>query len=335
MQFDFKTAFLNAPIPDGIDYYVEPPVGLNKPEGMVCRLKKALYGLRQSPQYWYNTVKPLLEARGFESLDSDVRLFRHKRYDILLLLYVDDLLIAAPSIRVINNVRNEIAKQFELKELGPMKRFLGFDVVRDRARRKIFVSQESYVRAFLAKKDMTTCNPAQTPWPSKMELPTTWEPVMNRQKEYIKDIGSLNWLSTGTRPDITYTVSRLAEANAGPSQAHLELLKHVLRYLNGTTAQGIEFGGDDMDIKDMKLIAFTDASLADRLPSRHSTGGHAVFVAGAPVLWKSKKQTFVALSSTEAEFANLTPTALSTMWVSQILKDCGAPQMAPMVIFYR
>ena len=135
-------------------------------------MKKALYGLRQSPQYWYNTVKPLLEAGGFESLDSNTYLFRHRRYDILLLLYVDNLLIAVPSILVINNVRDQIAKQFELKELGPVKRFLGFDVICDRAQRKIFVSQESYIRALLAKKDITGYNPVQTPWPSKMELPT-------------------------------------------------------------------------------------------------------------------------------------------------------------------
>ncbi|EAQ83859.1 hypothetical protein CHGG_10263 [Chaetomium globosum CBS 148.51] len=325
--------FLNTPIPKGIDYYVEPPEGLDIPPDMVCRLRKALYGLRKSPQYWFNTVKPLLEERGFKALETDACLFRHKRYDILLVLYVDDLLIAAPSTAMIHTVRDEIIKQFELKELGPVKRFLGFDIVRDRKQKKIFVSQESYTRALLAKREMSDCHPTPTPWPSKMELPATWEPVMKRQKAYIKDTGSLNWLACGTRPDIAYTVSRLAEANAGPSQAHLDLLKHVFRYLKGTTDLGIEFGGDEISCDDMRMMAFADASLADRLPSRQSTGGHSVFLAGAPVLWKSKKQTFVALSTTEAEFTNLTPTALSTMWVSQILKDCGIPQKIPTVIF--
>ncbi|EAQ84778.1 hypothetical protein CHGG_08792 [Chaetomium globosum CBS 148.51] len=333
LQYDFITAFLNTPIPKGIDYYVEPPEGLDIPPDMVCRLRKALYGLRKSPQYWFNTVKPLLEERGFKALETDACLFRHKRYDILLVLYVDDLLIAAPSTAMIHTVRDEIIKQFELKELGPVKRFLGFDIVRDRKQKKIFVSQESYTRALLAKREMSDCHPTPTPWPSKMELPATWEPVMKRQKAYIKDTGSLNWLACGTRPDIAYTVSRLAEANAGPSQAHLDLLKHVFRYLKGTTDLGIEFGGDEISCDDMRMMAFADASLADRLPSRQSTGGHSVFLAGAPVLWKSKKQTFVALSTTEAEFTNLTPTALSTMWVSQILKDCGIPQKIPTVIF--
>ena len=81
------------------------------------------------------------------------------------------------------------------------------------------------------------------------------------------------------------------------------------------------------------MLTFADTSLADRLPSRHSTGGHIVFVAGAPVLWKTKKQTFVALSTTEAEFTNLTPAALSAKWVAKILEDCGAPQPTPTLVF--
>ena len=156
---------------------------------------------------------------------------------------------------------------------------------------------------------------------------------MAQQKSYIKDTGSINWAATGTRPDIAYTASRLAEANAGPSQAHLDLMKHLLRYLNGTAEYGLEFGGRELSIADLMMRTFADASLADRLPSRHSTGGHAVFVAGGPVLWRTKKQTFVALSTTEAEFANLTPAGLSAKWVFRILEECGAQQPAPVILF--
>ncbi|KAL2022214.1 hypothetical protein VTK56DRAFT_5824 [Thermocarpiscus australiensis] len=110
-------------------------------------------------------------------------------------------------------------------------------------------------------------------------------------------------------------------------------MKHLLRYLKGIIDYGLEFGGRDLTIADLLMVTFADASLADRLPSRHSTGGHAVFVAGAPVIWKTKKQTFVALSTTEAEFANLTPAALSAKWVAGILEECGAPQPKPTILF--
>jgi hypothetical protein len=165
MQFDFKTAFLNADIPEGAEYYVEPPDGLDKPAGVVCRLKKALYGLRQSPLYWFNTVKPVIEDMGFESLDCDICLFRHKELGILVVLYVDDLLIAARTTALINRTRDQLMQIYELKELGEVKRFLGFDVLRDRKARKVFVSQASYIKAFLAKKGLEDCQPASTPWP--------------------------------------------------------------------------------------------------------------------------------------------------------------------------
>jgi hypothetical protein len=331
-QFDFKTAFLNADIPADEEYYVEPPPGLDKPPGMVCKLKKALYGLRQSPLYWFKTIKPVMEDMGFEPIESDICLFRHKELGILVVLYVDDLLVAAETKRLVHRTRDQLRQRFELKDLGEAKRFLGYDILRDRDARKIFISQESYITALLEKKGMADCQPVTTPWPSKFELPTQWSPLMADQKAYIKDTGSINWVSCGTRPDIAYTVSRLAEANAGPSKEHLDLMKHLYRYLKGTKSYGIELGGHFAP-NDMNLMAFGDASLADRLPTRHSTGGHVVFVAGGPVQWKTKKQTFVALSTTEAEFTNLTPTALSAKWVAKILEDCGAKQPLPTVLF--
>jgi hypothetical protein len=333
MQFDFKTAFLNAEIPPDEEYFIDPPPGLGKPTDMVCKLRKALYGLRQSPLYWFNTIKPVMEQMGFEPLDADICLFRHKKKGILVVLYVDDLLVAARTVDLVNWVRDQLANKYELKELGEVKRFLGFDVIRDRTARKIFISQESYIKAQLKKLGMENAHPVATPWPSKLELPAAWDPLMDQQKEYISNTGSLNWAATGTRPDIAYTVSRLAEANAGPSEAHLTLMKHLWRYLAGTAEYGLELGGQDLSTEDLLMRTFADASLADRLPSRHSTGGHAVFVAGAPVMWKTKKQTFVALSTTEAEFANLTPAGLSAKWVAKILEECGAPQPAPRILF--
>lgn len=332
-QFDFKTAFLNASIPDDVEYYVQPPPGLDKPSGFVCKLKKALYGLRQSPLYWFLTIKPVMEHLGFESLRSDLCLFRHKKTGALVVLYVDDLLVAARTMGIINAICDQLRGVYDLKEIGEVQRFLGFDVIRDRANRKFYISQASYIKTLLQKVDMWDCNPVTTPWPNKLELPTTWEPIAWATKGYIKKTGSLNWVSTGTRPDIAYTVSRLCEANSGPSQAHLDLMTHLWRYLRGSYDYALVFGGKGLGPKDLVPHVFADASWADCMPSRHSTGGHIVFVAGGPVHWKTKKQTFVALSTTEAEFANLTPAGQSAIWVANILNECGYPQEAPKVIY--
>jgi len=88
-----------------------------------------------------------------------------------------------------------------------------------------------------------------------MTLPATgtWAPVTERQKTYAKDTGAINWLSCGTRADIAYTVSRLAEANAGLSQEHLDLMHYLYRYIKGTATYGIELGGSDVDVTDMMM----------------------------------------------------------------------------------
>ncbi len=90
-------------------------------------------------------------------------MFRHTDLDILVVLYVDDLLAAAPIVAIINDVRDRLKRAFDLKELGEVKRFLGFDILRNRDDRKIFISQESYTRALLAKRDLQHCNAAPTP----------------------------------------------------------------------------------------------------------------------------------------------------------------------------
>jgi len=332
-QFDFKTAFLNAGLRGDI-YYVEQPRGLSTGDALVWLLKKALYGLRRSPQYWFDTIMPVLKSMGFEPFNQDTCIFKNEKTGVLLLLYVDDVLIAARQLTDIHLVRDQLMKHFELKEMGEIKRYLGFDVVRDYVNNTVFISQQAYTKTILAK--FTTLDDSSSkalcPWPSKYEIPRQWEPHMQEAHHYIKQTGSLLYLSTGTRPDITYTISRLCEGNAGPGQEHLTVLKHLYRYLKTTSAMGLILGGK-MKIEQMGPIGYGDASYADDLSTRHSTGGHVVFFGGGPVFWKTKKQTFVALSTTEAEFCNLTPTAKSAQWVAEVVKQFGVPINKPIVVF--
>jgi hypothetical protein len=139
-------------------------------------------------------------------------------------------------------------------------------------------------------------------------------------------------LATGTRPEITYTVSKLCEANSGPSDEHLTLMKHLARYIKYTATLSICLGGKLPDPK-LNLHAYADAAFADNILTRHSTGGYVIFYGGGPVLWKSRKQSIVTLSSTEAEFINLTPTGLAVKWIKQILKEAECPQDQPSIIF--
>ena len=169
-----------------------------------------------------------------------------------------------------------------------------------------------------------------------------WQPppLQNEKKPAISVItyyqratGSANWLSTNTRPDLTQTVNKLCEANANPSSYYLEAVKRFLRYLQGTKSWGITLGGKEFTKKELGLQIYADAAFGNDPIYRFSTGGHVVLAGGGPLFWKSKKQTLVTLSSTEAEFVNLTPAGLTAIWIANILKEAGCPQKIPHILF--
>ncbi|KJZ70069.1 hypothetical protein HIM_10530 [Hirsutella minnesotensis 3608] len=331
-QFDIATAFLNADIPEGTNIYVMQPEGYEDGTSRVCLLKKALYGLRKSPLWWFKTITPVLQSLGFEPLDADLCLFKDEKRGCILILYVDDMLVAAPTKEIVFHVREQLQSFFEVKDLGEVKDFLGFTVIRDRPNKRIYLSQKNFTEKIISKYGYQKVNAATTPWPRGFELPTTWEPDKASQKSYIRQTGSLNFLSTGTRPDITYATNRLCEANAGPSDQHMQLLKHLFRYLIGTSSLSLCLGGK-YTITNLPLLAFADAAFADRIPTRHSTAGYTILLAGCPILWKSSRQTIVALSTTEAEFMNLTPTGQALLWIHRIIQNLGVRSSKPVIIF--
>lgn len=155
---------------------------------------------------------------------------------------------------------------------------------------------------------------------------------MGTTRDYQEQTGCLNFLSFCTRPDITYTVMRLCEANAGPSEDHWKLNQHLWRYLGANLNRGLKCGGR-FPIDNLKLCAYGDASFANDLLTRASVGGHVVMLASTPVAWRSKKQTLVTLSTSEAEFVNLTPTAKALYWARNVLEEAGFNQPEPQILF--
>jgi hypothetical protein len=132
---------------------------------------------------------------------------------------------------------------------------------------------------------------------------------------------------------MTQAVNKLCEVNANPSSYYLEAMKRLLRYLHGTTEWGITLGGKEFTKKKLGLLIYADAAFGDDPIYRFSTGGHVFLAGGGPLYWKSKKQTLVTLSSTEAEFINLTPAGLTAIWIANILKEAGYSQKKPLILF--
>ncbi|KAL8290954.1 hypothetical protein RB600_006432 [Gaeumannomyces tritici] len=333
-QYDFVGAYLGATVPGDTDVYVQQPQGIAVGEkGQVCELRKALYGLRKAPLWWYNTVTPFLKALGFVPVHQDVCLYVRRATGGMLLLYVDDMQIAATTDSEIEAIASEISKRFEITALGDSQTFLGMQVVRDKANKTICLYQRDYITKIITKYGREDLHPVKTPWPSGFVIPATWDPLpASEVAVYQSEVASLGYLSGITRPDMTFTVRRLQEAQSGPGKEHLQLMKHLWRYLTGTRQYALRLGSKDYTHHDMGLKAYGDASFANCLRTRASTGGVVIMLAGGPVHWQSKRQSFVTASTTEAEFVNLLPTGRCGLWINGILDQLGCPQDELLVV---
>jgi len=121
--------------------------------------------------------------------------------------------------------------------------------------------------------------------------------VLADQSLYQSAVGSLLYLSTSTRPDIAFAESNVAKFSANPTKRHWTGVKRILRYLKGTSDLGLHYTSNDVD----NLVGYLDSDWAGDLDGRKSTSGYLFKLCGAPISWRSKKQTSVALSTAEAE----------------------------------
>lgn len=153
-----------------------------------------------------------------------------------------------------------------------------------------------------------------------------------KELPYAEAVGVLLWLARGTRPDIAFAVGVFSRYTSNPGQAMWEGIKRVFRYLKGTSTMGVVYGRS-ADGNGLVFAGFTDADFAGDLDTRHSTSGYVFTINGAAVSWGSKKQSMVALSTTEAEYMAMCFAAKEAMWLRQLLRDLGYDMSQPTVIW--
>uniref|UniRef100_A0A2N9FJ85 Reverse transcriptase Ty1/copia-type domain-containing protein n=1 Tax=Fagus sylvatica TaxID=28930 RepID=A0A2N9FJ85_FAGSY len=298
-QLDISNAFLHGFLKEDV-YMVQPPgfVDSASPH-LVCKLHKSLYGLKQAPRAWFERFTSHLLTIGFTASTADPSLFVFRNGSTLLylLLYVDDIILTGTHPAAITSLITELASTFELKDLGPLRYFLGLQI--DYGRDYLFVNQRKYVTDLLTKFNMTTCKAASTPFPISHKLQASSEDLLSDPTQYRSLVGALQY-ATFTRPDITYAVNQVCQYMHKPTVTHLAAAKRILRYLQGTLHLGIRFQAGSST-----LTAFTDSDWAGDPYDRRSTTGITVFLGNNPITWMSKKQHTVSRSSTEAEYRAL------------------------------
>ncbi|KAL5752990.1 hypothetical protein ACOSQ2_023497 [Xanthoceras sorbifolium] len=328
-QLDVKTAFLHGDLEEEI--YMRQPEGFKEAgkENLVCRLKKSLYGLKQAPRQWYKKFDSFMSSSGFTRCQADHCCYI-KRFDnsfIILLLYVDDMLVAGSDMQEIMNLKRELSKQFAMKNLGAAKQILGMRIKRDTKSGTLLLSQAEYIKKVLSRFNMQDAKPVSTPLGvhfrlSKEQSPKTEEERTHMAKvPYASAIGSLMYAMVCTRPDIAQAVGAVSRYMNNPGKIHWEAVKWILRYLRGTTNKTLCFKGGDTT-----LTGYVDADLAGNVDIRKSTTGYVYTLGGTAVSWVSQLQKIVALSTTEAEYVAVTEASKEMVWLQSFLEELGKKQ---------
>ena len=312
-QMDVKTTFLNGVVEEEV--YVEQSLGFetHDRETHVCKLKKALYGLKQAPRTWYGRIDSFLMSLGFTKSKADPNLYSkiEDGMQVILLLYVDDLFLTGDE-ELIADSKRKLAAEFEMKDLGPMHYFLGLEVWQNSD--EIILSQGKYAMEILKRFGMMDCKSMSTLMMTNLKLLGDTSSGTIDATLYRQMIGSLMYL-TNTRPDICFAVNTLSQYMVDPRQVHLVAAKHVLRYLKGTIDYGLRYARDCK----FGLVGYTDSDWAGSVPDRKSTSGCCFSLGSAVIAWRSRKQTSVALSTTEAEYIAACAACSEAIWLRKMI----------------
>ena len=320
-QMDVKTAYLHAPIDSEI--YLQQPEGFevksDSGEKLVYKLKKSIYGLKQSGRNWNKLLHDHLSNNDFVQNSADYCVYKKTTPNgvIIVVIWVDDMIIAASNMTLLDKFKETMREQFNMKDLGQISYFLGINFTQTSD--EIKMSQKRYITKMLEKFGMTDCKPRSSPCESKPDdNPQNDEPTDPRKFREV--VGSLIYAATSTRPDISWSVSRLSQHLSDPKKKHMIMAKQVLRYLKGTIDNELVYKKSD---KPLELFAFSDSDWASCVEDRKSTTGYCFSLTedGAVFSWKSKKQPTVALSTCEAEYMALGATTQESLYLSQLLKD--------------
>lgn len=310
-----KTAFLHGEL-DRVKYMCIPPGVEGDRKTQVCKLNKAMYGLVTAPRCWYLTFDKKMKELGFVRSCRESCLYT-KRIEttvLLVLVYVDDILVASSNRLLCDDFIKSLSKYFDIKILGFPERFLGIDIHINK-NRVISLSQEKFLEEVLNNFDMQESHPVKNPILRNVD----YSKLIKNQTNFPfkRALGSLMWLANYTRPDITYATHYLARFQSNPTEEHWIMMKRIFRYLNGTRNSGITFDKRNETV----IEAYVDSSYKDDPNTKKSTTGYLIRYHGNIISWKSRLQHSMAHSTTHAEYIAITDAATDIIFLARIIEE--------------
>ncbi|TPX53139.1 DNA-directed DNA polymerase [Powellomyces hirtus] len=293
----------------------------------VALLLKGLYGLKQAGRLWNEDIDATLKKLGFKPCIAEPCVYvRHEANVItILVLYVDDILIAAPYDKpeVLSTLKQELMSRYKMTDAGELSYILGMRVQRP-SPTSIFLDQVHYIRMNLVRYRLQDAHPVQTPMDLNVSLKNCQPGEKQADKSlYQQAVGSLSFLAITTRPDISTAVNICQRHLANPSATHWTAVCRIWKYLKGTQDFSPYFDGTNKT----PLHAFTDADYASDINDRKSTSGFCMLFSGAAIHWKCSKRKCIVQSSTESEYVAGALATNKSVWFRNLLTQIlGKPQ---------
>lgn len=350
-QFDVQNAFPNAELEE--DIYMHPPIEMNLPSGTLLKLNRALYGLRQASRSWNKLLSTTLTSIGFKQLISDSCIYTKEENNstTIVMIYVDDIIVAAPTETIITNLYQQLNSKFKVNRTV-LNRCLGFQLEQNRATQSLRVNKDDYTRQLINQHFNHICQIPyrKTPMDQNAHLSRTQCPNDETAKRHMEQypyrsiIGGLNYLAVTIRPDICFAVNYLSRFMDNPGIDHWTQLLNTLAYVRDHPNASIVYSdpqhmtychhGQIYNMKPNQLYCFVDADFASSdTDNRFSTSGYIILFNGGAVSWKSQKQRRVAGSPTEAEYIALYEASKEVIWLKNILNELGFDTPNPALIF--
>jgi len=313
-HMDVKSAFLNGDLIEEV--YLQHPHGFTSSisRGKVLKLKKALYGLKQAPRAWNARLDQELVKLGFSKSVEEHAVYKRGAgiSQLLVGVYVDDLIICGPDSKKIADFKQQMMNSFKMSDLGLLSYYLGMEVKQNPG--KITICQKSYADKIVEISGMKGCNPVDTPMEQHIKLlPGKPDDVVNATK-FRSIVGSLRYL-VNTRPDIAFAVGMVSRFMESPNIEHWGAVKRIVRYIAGTAGLGCKY----LKREASELVGYSNSDHAGDLEKRKSTTGVVFFLGGNAITWTSQKQRVVSLSSCESEYIAAATGACQGVWLSRLV----------------
>lgn len=335
-QVDYTQAFPQAELHDPV--FMKVPQGwyVNESGNLIqhedpkyndtnhyLQLKRNLYGCKQAARNWYKHLTNGLVTQGFTQSKVDSCLFLRK--DCIIVVYVDDCLIFAPSEETINKLIQSLSNNFLLQDEGDVSAFLGVQVQKDTNTKTISLTQPGLIEQVIKDIGLDDFSKGRDTPADSILYADVDGPARQETWNYRSVIGKLNYIANNTRPDISMAVHQCARFCNNPKALHELAVKRIIRYLHATKDKGMIL----KPTTDVTLNMFVDADFAgmwhkeyaelrDNLLSRT---GFIITFCGCPVAWSSKLQTEIALSTTESEYIALSMAIRELLPLRRLLEE--------------